>query len=62
MPKRRQISQTYSWAVFIKDVPPKFVGIIDNVADAETAIEHAIEQYLVPPNERGWLVAVRPRR
>ena len=62
MPKLRQTSQTYSWAVFIKDVPPKFVGIIDNAPDAQTAIERAIEQYRVPPNERGWLVAVRPRR
>jgi hypothetical protein len=62
MPKRRQISQTYFWAVFIKGVPPKFVGIIDNAPNAETAIEYAIEQYQVPPNERGWLVAVRPRR
>jgi hypothetical protein len=43
-------------------VPPKFVGIIDNAPDAQTAIEHAIAQYPVPPIERGWLVAVRPRR
>jgi hypothetical protein len=62
MPTPRQISQTYSWAVFIKDVPPKFVGIIDNAPDAQTAIEHAIAQYPVPPTERGRLVAVRPRR
>ena len=62
MPKRRRISQAYPWAVFVKDVPPKFVGIIDNAPDAQTAIERAIEQYRVPPNERGWLVAVRPRR
>jgi hypothetical protein len=60
MPKLRQNSQTCSWTVFIKGVPPKFVGIIDNASDAETAIELAIEQYQVPPNERGWLVAVRP--
>jgi hypothetical protein len=62
MLKRRQIGQTDSWAVFIRDVPPKFVGVIDNAPDAERAIERAIEQYQVPPNERGWLVAVRPRR
>jgi len=62
MPKLRQTSQTYSWAVFIKGVPPKFVAIIDNAPDAQTAIEHALEKNQVPPNERGWLVAVRPRR
>ena len=62
MPKLRQTSQTYSWAVFIKGVPPRFVGIIDNAPDAQKAVEHAIEQYQVPPNERVWLVAVRPRR
>ena len=49
---------TLSWSVFIKDVPPKFVGIIDTAPHAETAIEHAIERYRVPPNERGWLVVV----
>ena len=52
-------SGNYSWTVFIKDVPVKFVGIIDNAPDAETAIERAIEQYQVPPNERDWLMVLR---
>jgi hypothetical protein len=42
-----------------KDVPVKFVGIIDNAPDAETAIDRAIEEYQVPPNEREWLMAQR---
>jgi hypothetical protein len=61
MQKLRPVRQTYSWAVFIKDVPVKFVGIIDNAPDAETAIDRAIEQYQVPPNEREWLMAQRRR-
>ena len=42
-----------------KGTAVKFVGIIDNAPDAETAIERAIEQYQVPPNERDWLMALR---
>jgi hypothetical protein len=57
MPKLRSI--TYSWTVFIAGLPAKFVGIIDNAPDAETAIARAIDEYQVPPNERGRLVALR---
>ena len=42
-------------------MPVRFVGIIDNAPDEQTAIARAIVEYDVPPNESGRLMALRRR-
>jgi len=56
MAKPRPIkrTRTYSWSVFHnKGTAAKFVGIIADAPDEKTAIERAIIEYQVPPNEHG---------
>ncbi len=58
MAKQPAEQQSHSWAIYhIKET--KFIGLIHDAPDEQTAIERAIKKYQVPPNERGRLMAQR---
>jgi hypothetical protein len=59
---KRPIKQqsNHSWGVYhIRGTPAQFIGLVDEAPDEQSAIKRAIEEFKVPENQRGRLIAQR---
>jgi hypothetical protein len=60
MTKRPTKQPNPSWAVYhIRGTPAQFVGIVYDQPDEDAAIKQAIEEFQIPANQRGRLIAQR---
>jgi hypothetical protein len=56
----KQQRSHHSWVVYhVRGTPAQLVGIVYDAADEKAAIKQAIEEYGVPENQRGRLIAQR---
>jgi hypothetical protein len=60
MAKRPTKPASPSWVVcHIRGTPAQLVGIVYDAPDEQAAIKKAIEEFKVPENQRGRLIAQR---
>jgi hypothetical protein len=60
MVKQPTNQQTHSWAVHhIRGTPARFIGLVYDQPDEQSAIDKAIEEFKVQANQRGRLIAQR---
>ena len=60
MAKRPTKQPDHSWAVYrLRGTPAQLIGIVHDQPDEQAAINHAIEEFKVPANQRDRLIARR---